>query len=50
MSLGIPALMLPAGSTSHGVHSLHERNDDGVGGFNGLQRVLLLVLSLVGVR
>jgi len=50
MSLGIPALMLPAGGTSHGEHSLQEWYDDGVEGFKGPQWVLLLVLSLVGVR
>ena len=50
MSLGIPALMLPAGGSSHGEHSLQEWYDDGVDGFKGPQWVLLLVLSLVGVR
>ena len=50
MSLGIPALMLPAGGSSHGEHSLQEWYDDGVDGFKGPQWVLLLVLSLVAAR
>lgn len=50
MSVGIPALMLPAGGTSHGEHSLQEWYDDGADGFKGPQWILLLLLTLTGVR
>jgi tripeptide aminopeptidase len=50
MSLGIPALTLDGGGKGFGAHSLGEWYDDGADGYKGPQWVLLVVVSLLGVK
>lgn len=50
MSLHFPAITLDGGGVGSGAHSLEEWYDDRADGFRGPQWVLLVILSLLGVR
>ncbi len=50
LSLGVPALALGIGGTSHGEHSLEESYDDGPDGWRAVQWAALVAVTFVGLR